>query len=150
MFEGQGISLLVSAINSGQETEELEKLVAKQLEENISNEDFYEKIPLPIITKIVKAYDKEMPLEMAQQLLTMSSNKYGPDAVCLLPYIKIAKIGSEGAIHLLQCIKNVPLIDELRAEAAPAVGDKSNPTKVFVDFPASANVQLVFRPAPNP
>ena len=150
MFEEQGISLLVSALNSGQDTEELEKLVAKQLEKNISNEDFYEKLPLPIITKIVKAYDKEMPLEMAQQLLTMSSNRYGPDAICLLPYINIGKIGNEAAIHLLQCIKNVPVINELHVEKSPAVGDKTNPTKVFVDFPASANVQLVFRPAPNP
>ena len=31
----------------------------------------------------------------------------------------------------------------------PVQKSNSNPTKVFVDFPASANVQLVFRPAPK-
>ena len=150
MFEGPGFSLLVDAINSGQNTEELEHQLAERLEKDISNEEFLEKLPLPVIVRIVKSYNHEMTFDMAKQLLTMAARKYGTDAVILLPHIKIGKIGPDAAIHLLQCIQDVPIINELNAENSSSVGDKSNPTKVFVDFPASANVQLVFRPAPNP
>ena len=147
MFEDQAISLIIAAFNSGQDTSKLEAILAKQLGKNISNEEFY-KIPLQILNRIVDSYDQEMSFEMAKELITNCSKVNGPETIVLLPHIKIGKIGSPAAITLMKCINGIPLINELEAGGQQNI-DNKNPTKVFVDFPASANVQLVFRPPPN-
>ena len=105
MFEGPGFSLLVDAINSGQNTEELEHQLAERLEKDISNEEFLEKLPLPVIVRIVKSYNHEMTFDMAKQLLIKDAN------VCLgiNNTYTLAKEENEEALSLIIKDKNPEL-----------------------------------------
>ena len=147
MFDEKAVSLLVSASEAGKNTEGVERAIAKELTKYIMKDEFYQ-IPLPLITKILRAYEGTLNVEQAKKLLSTCSEKFGPESVCLLPFIKIEKISTDTASELIQCIAGVPLFQELKSQE-PVQKSNSNPTKVFVDFPASANVQLVFRPAPK-